>query len=473
MAIAVALIGIAYWQFGREKMIDALSKGTRSDVQAASYRMLLFPRPGAELRDVRVRRGSVELAQMPKVRIESSWLYLLTFQKKLALLELEQSRLTLPDPLPEPTRPATGEKTPIALLRADGSNAGIRGGTFHIAQLRLRDYGTDGPVGVDATVHPPHPKKGIVHLVGTAGPFTEGLSKARVEGSFRLEGSDLGHYNKLAGQLRGEGEFAGPLPAVKVTGTASVTQFAVDNNEYPIDLEAEYQALVNGQTGLVQLQDVAASFLRTRLQVNGEVDSRKVALQFRSESARIEDLLRIFTKAPTPALKAPVQLTANVRVPNEDGPFLRRVQMDARFRIENAVWARSGTQQRVNNLSARARGNAETAEAQTSERVFSDLSGTVRMDKGVANLRDVRFSIPGTVVTGGGTFNVITKDINLRGKARMEANISESLSGWKSAILKPFNALFRRKSQGKRGAVVPVSIVGRYPKPQYNASLTR
>jgi hypothetical protein len=56
---------------------------------------------------------------------------------------------------------------------------------------------------------------------------------------------------------------------------------------------------------------------------------------------------------------------------------------------------------------------------------------------------------------------------------RMEGNASEATSGWKSALLKPFNFIFRKENHGKRGATLPVSIIGTYPRPHYRAGLTR
>jgi hypothetical protein len=91
----------------------------------------------------------------------------------------------------------------------------------------------------------------------------------------------------------------------------------------------------------------------------------------------------------------------------------------------------------------------------------------------MAHLEDVDFQVPGAVATGCGTFDLQSKKVNLQGVVRIEGNASEATSGWKSALLKPLNFIFRKEDQGKRGATLPVSIVGTYPRPEYRVGLTR
>lgn len=52
----------------------------------------------------------------------------------------------------------------------------------------------------------------------------------------------------------------------------------------------------------------------------------------------------------------------------------------------------------------------------------------------------------------------------------MQAEASEAAGGFKGILLKPFNALFRQ--QNRPGAVMPVSVRGRYPRPRFSVSPT-
>jgi hypothetical protein len=473
-AVVAALpVLMASTHFRRDRIIEGLQGGTKCDVSVSSFRRLLFPRPGAELTGVRFSRGA-PLAETARLRIESSWLYLLTFQKRLVSVDADALRLTLPDSVPPP-RPhkANSKKTLVENLTAHGAVLSILGGEFKVSWLHLTDVNGDGPTGIHTTMEPPHPKKATLEVQGEAGPFRQPKAQIATKGTFRLTGVQLAEYDGLAGTLDGEGYFEGPLVAVRVTGEAFASQFEVNHSGHPLDLRADYDALVNGETGQVKLQQVNSSFLRTNLAARGTVDRKLTALDFDSQSARIEDLLTMFTRSDTPALRAPIQLRAHVELPSGQEPFLERLYLDGNFRMTDAVWSRTRMQTHVNALSARARGNSDQAESGEGEHVFSDLSASVTLRNGTATLKDVTFRIPGAVATGGGAYGLQSKRVNLQGVVRMESNASEATSGWKSALLKPLNFIFRKKDQGKRGATLPVSIVGSYPRPQFRAGLTR
>jgi hypothetical protein len=258
-----------------------------------------------------------------------------------------------------------------------------------------------------------------------------------------------------------------------VTGEAFVRHFEVNRSGNPLELRTDYDAVVNGETGQVKLRQVNSRFLRTSLATTGTVDGKITALDFDSQSARIEDLLTMFTSSDKPALRASIQLRAHVDLPSGKEPFLKRLRLVGRFRMNDAVWSRTRTQSRVNSLSARARGNSDEAESGDAERVFSDLRASVTLRNGTAYLEDVTFRIPGAVAMGAGTYVLQSRRVNLQGVVRMEGNASEATSGWKSVLLKPLNFIFRKKDQGKRGATLPVSIIGTYPTPRYRAGLIR
>jgi hypothetical protein len=122
----------------------------------------------------------------------------------------------------------------------------------------------------------------------------------------------------------------------------------------------------------------------------------------------------------------------------------------------------------MEKLSSRARGQDDDVRPAD---IDSDVQGHVRLQDGVARLDQVRFRVPGAVANGGGTFNLITKRVDLRGTVTTEATLSEAAgSGIKSFLLKPLNVFFRDKKNA--GAVLPFSITGTYPHAKAQVSLT-
>lgn len=179
------------------------------------------------------------------------------------------------------------------------------------------------------------------------------------------------------------------------------------------------------------------------------------------------------TKAQPAALSGPMTLRAHIALPPTERPFLKRVLLDGSFHIRDARFNRPQTQQKVNELSSRARqggdGDKSKGPSEAAE-VVSELSGSARLRNGITQLSDLRFTIPRAIARGGGTYNVVSHDINLQGTVAMAATVSEASKGWKSVVIKPFNKLFGRP--GKRGgAELPVHVTGRYPRPRFDVSL--
>ena len=129
---------------------------------------------------------------------------------------------------------------------------------------------------------------------------------------------------------------------------------------------------------------------------------------------------------------------------------------------------------KVNQLSARARRDAPDHQKNNPEdaaNIVPEIRASVAMRDGVARLSPVFFHVPGATVRGAGAYNLISKRIDLHGQVAMQSTVSEaSGGGLKSVVLKPFNRLFRKKNS-KAGAVLPVSVTGTYPHPQFHVSL--
>ena len=167
-------------------------------------------------------------------------------------------------------------------------------------------------------------------------------------------------------------------------------------------------------------------------------------------------------------MRGPISFRSRVVLPAGDAPFLRRVLLDSSFGIDDAQF-KQRTQDKMEKLSSRARGQDNDVPPAA---IDSDVQGHVRLRDGVARLDQVRFRVPGAVANGGGTFNLITKRVDLGGTVATDATLSEAAGGGiKSFLLKPLNVFFRDKKKNA-GAVLPVSITGTYPHAKAQVSLT-
>ncbi len=463
---AEAIFLYVRWPFIRERIAESLQGRTGTRVRFAKFRPTFFPHPGCEAEDALFERAGVKLGSVRKLTIVGSWAALFTLQHYVSRMHLEGARISIPRDLPPTEGGAKKQKseTTIGELVADGAILDVHTQRFTFPRLTLRDVAKSKAIRFDTDMTIPKPA-GRLHASGSFGPWQSGSTP--VSGSFRIQESDLSSIGEIAGTLSADGEFKGILERIEVSGETDVPNFRV--KRHPVQLQTHYSATVNAVNGHVALQKVNGRFLDTELQATGAVENQIARIDFTSDHARIQDLLLLFTQGDKPALNGPIALRAHVVLPPGEEKFLPRLRLDGEFGIREATFMLSRTQTKVNELSARARGKDVGEHDPAPDRVVSDLKGRVVMRNGIATLSDISFVVPGATANGGGTYNLLDKRVNLRGKLSMKATASEASSGIKSILLKPFNGLFKRKD---KGAVLPVSVTGYYPRPKFRVSLT-
>jgi hypothetical protein len=135
------------------------------------------------------------------------------------------------------------------------------------------------------------------------------------------------------------------------------------------------------------------------------------------------------------------------------------------FALKKAEFAKGEVQNKVNELSQRARGEPEGP----ADRVVSDFKGRFVMDEGVIRFSEVTFVIPGARVDVNGRYTVRSEALDFRGTIQLEAKLSELTTGVKSFLLKMVDPLMRRKDV----TVIPVTIGGTAGKPSFGLDLKR
>jgi len=63
-----------------------------------------------------------------------------------------------------------------------------------------------------------------------------------------------------------------------------------------------------------------------------------------------------------------------------------------------------------------------------------------------------------------GTYGLRESEMDLRGELRLQAKASQTTSGIKSLLLKPFDPLLQR---GSSGTVLPIAVTGTRGRPQF------
>jgi hypothetical protein len=78
------------------------------------------------------------------------------------------------------------------------------------------------------------------------------------------------------------------------------------------------------------------------------------------------------------------------------------------------------------------------------------------------------FSVPGAVIKLDGTYKLRGEDLDFAGELRMEAKLSQLVSGKKSIFLKAIDPFFSKKGAG---TLIPITITGTRDNPTLEFSI--
>jgi len=96
--------------------------------------------------------------------------------------------------------------------------------------------------------------------------------------------------------------------------------------------------------------------------------------------------------------------------------------------------------------------------------VHSEMNGTFSLSDGLISFSQLQFQVPGTRVNLTGTYSLDGNQFDFHGKARLDAKLSQMVTGWKSKLLKPVDPFF---SKNGAGTEVPVEIHGTKSDPHF------
>jgi hypothetical protein len=317
---------------------------------------------------------------------------------------------------------------------------------------------------------------GEIDVDGSFGPWEkgdEGLTP--LSGSFYFAKADLGVFKGIAGTLSSEGYFDGTLEAIAVTGQTDTPDFMIQVGGHPFALHVNYQSLVDGTNGDTRLPVMDAWFLSSYLHASGAVlgapegkQGRTVTLDVDMSKARIEDIMTMAVKAPKPPMTGALTLTTKFLLPPGDADVVDRLRLNGHFSIATARFTNYDVQDKIDQLSKR--GSAKTSDPETA-RVVSDFRGRFVLGDGRLRLPELTFGVPGAKVELAGVYALKAETIDFKGQLLLDGKVSQTVTGFKSLLLKVVDPLFANK-QGK-GSAIPIKIGGTRTDPDFGLDVRR
>jgi AsmA-like C-terminal region len=471
----------------RNEVQQSLQTRFKSSVHFDDFELTLYPRIHVVIWGLVLRHnGRTDIPPLIEVRRVSFYTTLsglLRDRSEIGTVELDGLQIHTPPrtpggpPLIHGTDQNLAEKYPIVIreIRADNAllvllrqDSDQPPDQFEIHHLVMNDFGFDRPAAFHAVLTNPKPR-GNIRCDGEFGPWrADEPSETPVSANYTFVNADLGTIKGLRGILSSTGKFDGPLDYLKVEGSTDTPDFGLRTSAHPMALHTDFTAIVDGTNGDTVLTKVTAKFLHTTLVTRGEVvdvypkiKGRTVALDATSNDARIEDLLALAVKADQPVMTGSAELKTRILIPERDEDLVDRLQLDGQFGLDKVHFTSFSMQGKVDSLSRSGQGKPKDEDISDET---SDLTGTFKMDNGTVDFSDLSFGVEGASIALGGSYNLDDGQLDFRGKLRLQAELSQTMTGWKSVVLKPFDHFFEDKNGG---AEIPIKITGTRDHPSF------
>lgn len=345
---------------------------------------------------------------------------------------------------------------------------------FALYTIRFEGLRFERPTPFEASLTNPVPE-GYIEAAGTFGPWAAEPSLTPVDGTFTFH-ADLGTIKGIAGRLDAEGSFSGPLEQIGARGRTETPDFRIPALEgNPVPLSTTFDALVDGTNGDIILNDVRATIGRSIFVTKGPivgvkgVKGRHITLDVKAGAARLEDALLLSMKGPEPAMTGTLALQATLDLPpkGEGADLVQRMVLDGIFHIDAARFTSDQVQDRIDGFSRRGQGRPKDASV---DNVLSDMKGRIHLEDGRMRLSNVTFAVQGATVTMNGTYDLRSERLDFAGVVRLHARASQTMTGFKSLLLKPFDLVLRKQGAGTRLAI---TVTGTRDQPKFGLDVGR
>lgn len=342
---------------------------------------------------------------------------------------------------------------------------------WDIHDLDLRLVGLHKPFHFTGTLTNAKPK-GEIATSGEFGPWDlDEPGGTHVKGSYEFTDADLGPFPGIAGILSSTGQYTGQLDQLEVVGETDTPDFSLDPVGKPVRLHTEYSATVDGTNGDTVLHPVRATLVRSLIIAEGDVvhvppkKGKRIAVTFTAPDARIQDILSLAVDSNKPFLTGPAKLKGKLVIPEGDEKVIDKMVLDAQIGIADAKWTSETVRAKLESLSRHGEGKPNEEEAGSA---VSDLYGKFHMEKGVVTFSKVSFSVPGAAVELAGTYNLVGGELDVKGDLKLQAKLSQTVTGVKSFFLKAVDPFFEKNGAGTD---IPITVTGTRDHPVIGASI--
>ena len=337
---------------------------------------------------------------------------------------------------------------------------------FDIHRMRLQSAGQGVAMKYEAALTNAKPR-GEVQSSGTFGPWVaDEPGDSHLAGGYNFTNADLGVFSGISGMLESSGQFEGTLSSVNVKGEATVPDFKLKEVGNPIRLQTRFEVRVDGTNGDTILRPVNGSLGATSFRTSGgiirhESDLRRtISLNVSMPSGNIHDLLSLAMKG-APFMRGKISLNTKIDIPPLTGSVREKLLLDGQFQLSQARFLKSTVQDQIDTLSRRGRGQPNNTDISG---VVSLMAGKFTLANEMVTFQSLSFAVPGSGVDLAGTYDLDRDTLDFHGTLRLQAKVSETMTGWKRWVLKPIDPFFSKQGAG---TLLRIQVVGTSKEPKF------
>jgi len=400
------------------------------------------------------------LLQVQSFRFEAGLGILNEAERHIAAVYLDGVQIVIP---PKAHRPATGLDAATAPLVVFDSIAMHNSKLtilpkrrdrnpleFTLQDIQLRNAGRDQAMQYEAYLRNPKPD-GWIRAQGKFGPWNStDPSNTPLQGNYTFSNADLGVFSAISGILQSTGTFSGTLSELAVSGEAHVPDFQLKRRGRPVPLSTSFEALVDGTNGDTHLRPVRARLGTSAFTTSGAIVKREkgqpraIRLSVQVPKGNIADFLKLAMQGE-PILTGEIDLRFNIDIPPLDGKVKEKLSLDGTFRSRETQFLRAEVAAKVEELSQRGQGKpGQDAPGET----LADFRGKFHLEDQVIRFPELQFSVPGAKVDLSGHYDMAQDALDFLGALRLQAKVSQTLTGWKRWAAKPLDPFFAKNGAG-------------------------
>jgi len=466
----------------RDWIVRLLRERFRSDVELADFHVRVFPRMSVSGEGLSLHYWATPdappLIGIEKFSFDLGFWGIFRLPHRIRKIHLQRMVITIPQrgqrnavphaDNPEIRQVLVGEiESDNAALLILPTTPGKEPLDWEIHHLVLRNVGAGKPFSFAGTLTNAKPK-GEIGTIGMFGPWNaDDPGATAVSGSYGFKDADLGPFPGIAGMLSSEGKYSGELDRLEVQGETDTPNFSLDQVGRPVPLHTEYSATVDGTNGDTQLHPVRATLGKSVIVAVGSVinvptqNGHRITLDVTTPNARIEDILQLGINSDKPFLRGPINVTARLLVPPGKEKVIEKMSLDGTFALTQGRWTNEEVREKLESFSRHAEGKPNDQDAGSA---VTDLRGKFVLKDSVITFSELTFSVPGAGVELAGTYDINSQKIDMRGRLKTQAKLSQTVTGAKSFFLKAIDPLF---SKHGAGAELPISISGTQENPVF------